>query len=68
MEILKMQRGLMMCSVYLREVEEKLTEFNASLPHASTERSKVVEALSFIHHARKAIDVPSSLDKRAKGA
>lgn len=54
-----------MCSVYLQEVEVKLTEFNASLDHAFTERSKVTEALSFIYHARKAIEPPSSLDDGA---
>ena len=57
-----------MCSVYLQEVEEKLTEFNASLHDAFTEKSKVAEALSFIYHARKAIELPANLDDQAKAA
>jgi hypothetical protein len=65
-ETVKMQGGLMMCSVYLQEVEEKLTEFNTSLHHAFTEKSRVTEALSFIYHARKAIELPASLDDGAE--
>jgi len=57
-----------MCSVYLQEVEEKLTEFKASLHDAFTEKSKVTEALSFIYHARKAIELPANLDDQAKAA
>jgi hypothetical protein len=67
-ETVKVQGGLMMCSVYLQEVEEKLTEFNASLHDAFTEKSRVTEALSFIYHARKAIELPANLDDRAKAA
>ncbi len=68
METVKVHGGLMMCSVYLQEVEEKLTVFNASLHDAFTERSRVTEALSFIYHARKAIELASSVEDRAKAA
>jgi hypothetical protein len=50
-----MQSELLMCSIYLQEVEQKLTEFHASLDGDHSDRFKVTEALSFIEQARKSI-------------
>lgn len=50
-----MQNRLLMCATYLKEVEEKLVELQASMDGNLSEKSKVTEALSFVEQARKAI-------------
>ena len=50
-----MQSGLSMCSIHLRECEEKLTALLASLNGNLYERFKVTEALSFIQQAREGV-------------
>jgi hypothetical protein len=50
-----MQNRLLMCATYLKEVEEKLVELQASMDSNLSEKSKVTEALSFVEQARNAI-------------
>lgn len=50
-----MQSPVAFCSQYLNEVEAKLNDIHSSMGDDPVGRSKVIEALSFIHQARKAV-------------
>jgi hypothetical protein len=46
---------LLLCSVHLQEVEEKLAALQSTLDEESEQRSKVAQALELVQQARKAI-------------
>lgn len=50
-----MQSRLQLCSVYLKEVEGKLIQLRNSMGDNLEARSKVIEALSFIEQAHRAV-------------
>ena len=49
-----MKNRLVMCSIYLEEVESKLSELVNAVEDGA-ERAKVSEALSFVQQAKRAI-------------
>ena len=50
-----MQNRLLMCATYLQEVEEKLAALLDSVNIDSSQGSSVMEALSFVQQARRAV-------------
>jgi hypothetical protein len=50
-----MQNRLLMCATYLQEVEEKLAALLASMNSDRSQSSRVMEALSFVQQARRAV-------------
>ena len=50
-----MQNRLLLCTTYLKEVEETLLALQESLEIDVEQKIKIAEALSFVQHARNAV-------------
>lgn len=50
-----MQNRLQLCSVYLKEVDDKLIDLQQSIGDDSGAKSTIIEALGFIEQAHRAV-------------